>query len=258
MLCASCRQLAGQESSQESELIVFAAASLADVFTELARQFEADHPGVEVIINFAGSQQLAHQLSQGAPADVFASANDRQMQAAIGLGRVNEEEVRIFAGNRLVVVYPPGNPADIRTLADLSNPGLKLLLAAPEVPAGAYALALLDNLESDPAFDPGFRNDVLENVVSYEENVRAVLSKVMLGEADAGIVYVSDVSEISEDEVSIIEVPDHLNLLATYPIARINNGPQPKLGEAFIDFLFSSRGQKLMSDYGFSISVSSS
>lgn len=258
MLCAGCRQLSNQESSQESELIIFAAASLADAFTEIARQFEVDHPGVKVIINFAGSQQLAHQLSQGAPADVFASANHRQMEAAIGFGRVNEEKVEIFAGNRLVIAYPSSNPADIRTLAGLSTPGLKLLLAAPEVPAGAYTLILLDNLESDTAFGPAFRNDVLRNVVSYEENVRAVLSKVMLGEADAGIVYMSDVAGRNEDEVGLIEIPDHLNPLATYPIATINNSPQPELGKVFIDFLLSSRGQRLISDYGFSAGVPSS
>jgi molybdate transport system substrate-binding protein len=258
MLCAGCGQLSNQESSQESELIIFAAASLAEAFTEMARQFEVDHPEVIIIINFAGSQQLAHQLSQGAPADIFASANHRQMEAVIGLGRVNEEEVEIFTGNRLVIIYPPGNPADIRTLAGLSTPGLKLILAAPEVPAGAYALTLFDNLESDPAFDPAFRNAVLKNVVSYEENVRAVLSKVMLGEADAGIVYMSDVSGKNEDEVGIIEIPDHLNPLATYPIATINNSRQLELGKAFIDFLLSARGQRLMSDYGFSSGVPSS
>jgi len=258
VIYAGCKQLSGQESSQQSELIVFAAASLADVFTEVARQFEAGHPGVTVIINFAGSQQLAHQLSQGAPADVFASANDRQMEAAIGLGRVNEEEVGIFAANRLVIIYPPGNPAGIQNVADLSKPGLKLLLAAPEVPAGTYALALLDNMVNDPAFDPSIKQDVLRNVVSYEENVRAVLSKVMLGEADAGIVYVSDVTGKYKDEVGIIEVPDHLNLLATYPIATLNNSSQSELGREFIDFLLSSRGQKLMSSYGFSIDIPSS
>jgi molybdate transport system substrate-binding protein len=258
MLCAGCGQLTSQEINQESELIVFAAASLADVFTDLTQQFEADHPGVEVIINFAGSQQLAHQLSQGAPADVFASANHRQMEAAIGLGRVIEDEVIIFTGNRLVIIYPAGNPAGIRTLADLSNPGLKLLLAAPEVPAGAYALALLENLERDPSFEPAFRNDVLKNVVSYEENVRAVLSKVMLGEADAGIVYASDAAGKNADEVGIIEVPDHLNVSATYPIATISNSPQPELGKAFIDFVLSAPGQSLMSDYGFSIGIPAS
>jgi molybdate transport system substrate-binding protein len=133
-------------------------------------------------------------------------------------------------------------------LADLSNPGLKLLLAAPEVPAGAYASALLENLERDPSFEPAFRNDVLKNVVSYEENVRAVLSKVMLGEADAGIVYASDAVGKNADKVGIIEIPDHLNVLATYPIAKINNSPQPELGKAFINFILSTRGQSLMFD----------
>lgn len=248
---AGCNRTRVEKNDPETELVVFAAASLTEVFTEIARQFEADNPGVTVILNFAGSQQLAHQLSQGAPADVFASANDHQMSAAIQTGRVREGSHQIFAKNKLVIIIPNDNPANIHTLSDLARADQRLILAAPEVPAGQYAQSFLQSAAADPAFGPEFYARVVDNIVSYEENVRAVLSKVRLGEADTGIVYASDVWGEVTSQLGTIEIPDRLNQVASYPIAPIKNSSQPELARSFTNLVLSSRGQHLISSFGF-------
>ena len=138
------------ESVTSTTLTVFAAASLTEAFTELGTQFEAENPGVKVIFNFAGSQQLAQQLTEGAPADVFASANQKQMGVATTAGRVNENEQKIFAHNRLVAIYPKDNPGDVQSLQDLTKPGLSLVLADKDVPVGQYSQDFLDKANEDP------------------------------------------------------------------------------------------------------------
>ena len=232
-------------------LTVFAAASLTNAFAEIGRDFEASHPGVRVTFNFAGSQQLAQQLAQGAPGDVFASANQQQMNAAVDSGRIATDTVQTFVQNRLVVIFPEDNPADIGQLQDLTKPGLKLILAAAEVPVGQYSLDFLDKAGQDTAFGIDFKENVLANVVSYEENVRSVFTKVALGEADAGIVYSSDVVGAGSGRVGKLNIPDPLNTVAGYPIAAIDDSNQPDLVHAFIAFVLSPAGQQILSDYGF-------
>lgn len=246
-----CNRSRIEKNDAETELVVFAAASLTEVFTEIARQFEADNQGATVILNFAGSQQLAHQLSQGAPANVFASANEQQMAAAIQTGRVQEGSQQIFARNKLMIIYPTENPAGIHTISDLARPNQRLILASPEVPVGQYAQSFLLSAAADPAFGPEFQDGVVDNIVSYEENVRAVLSKVRLGEADAGIVYASDVWGEANSQVGMIEIPDRLNQVASYPIAPIQNSHHSELAQAFIDLVLSNRGQQIISSFGF-------
>ena len=168
-----CRSRDSNPEEGSREVIVFAAASLAEAFAQITYQFEQAHPDASVVLNLAGSQQLAHQLSQGAPADVFASANQEQMEAAIQTDRLRPGSQQVFAHNRLAVILPADNPADLRKLSDLARPGLQIVLAAPEVPAGRYAALLLDSAGADPGYGPVFRNGVLANVASYEENVRA-------------------------------------------------------------------------------------
>ncbi len=232
-------------------LVVFAAASLTDAFQELAGKFEAENPGVDVVLNFAGSQQLAQQLGQGAAADVFASANKPQMRAAIEAGRVVSGTQQVFAGNRLVVVTPADSPAGLASLQDLAQPGIKLVLAAREVPVGGYALDFLEKAGASPQFAPGYDDAVLANVVSYEENVKAVLSKVVLGEADAGIVYSSDVTPDVSGQVLRIQIPDELNTLAAYPIAPIADAPNPELARRFLELVLSPEGQAVLASHGF-------
>jgi molybdate transport system substrate-binding protein len=250
-LLTGCSSNVDQSDANSTELIVFAAASLTEAFIELADQFEFENPGVTVILNFAGSQQLAHQLSQGAPADVFASANHRQMNAAIETGRISDRSPQSFAGNKLVIVYPPDNPANLHSLTDLAKPGLSLVLAAQQVPAGQYAQAFLEAAAQNEAFGPSFYDGVLENIVSYEENVRAVLSKVTLGEADAGVVYISDIVGGIPDKVGHLDIPEEINMIADYPIATIDNSKEPELAQQFIQFVQSPAGQGILGEYGF-------
>lgn len=232
-------------------LTVFAAASLNEAFTALGQQFQAAHPGTSVTFNLGASNQLAQQIAEGAPADVFASANARQMQVAVESGRVVSGTQQVFAHNRLVIIYPAGNPAQLAAPADLAQPGLRLVLAAAEVPVGQYSLDFLDQAAQDPAFGPGFKDAVLANVVSYEANVRAVFSKVALGEADAGIVYTSDITGADAAGVGRLDIPDALNTIAAYPIAVLSDSPNPALAQAFVDLALSSAGQAVLAEHGF-------
>lgn len=233
-----------------SEFTVFAAASLTEAFTEIGQQFDAANNS-QTIFNFAGSQQLAQQIGQGAPADVFASANRTQLENVIKSGQVISGTQQVFVRNRLVVVYPQDNPAQLTDLGDLAKPGIKLVLAAKEVPVGQYSLDFLAKASELPQFTGTFSDTVLANVVSYEENVRAVLSKVALGEADAGIVYSSDITRDSADKIGRIDIPDELNTIANYPIAPIKDAPNTELAQKFIDYVLSSSGQQILVDYGF-------
>ena len=230
---------------------MFAAASLTEPFNELILAFENSHPDVKVIPNYAGSQQLAHQIAQGAPADVFASADQAQMAAAIASGRITAGAEQIFANNRLVMILPADNPGHIASLQDLTKPSLSLILAAEAVPVGKYSLAFLEKASQDPAFGPDYQTAVLKNVVSYEENVKAVLSKIILGEADAGIVYLSDASPVDAGKIIGVEIPDSYNVLAAYYLAPINDSPSSDLAQEFIDSVLSSAGQDTLSRFGF-------
>jgi molybdate transport system substrate-binding protein len=223
-------------------LTVFAAASLTESFGEIATAFEASHPGVDVSLNFAGSNTLRAQIEQGAQADVFASANTKEMDTLVTNGFVKESP-QIFLTNRLVVITPANNPAKLSKFNELARPGLKLVLAAEEVPVGRYARQMLDNVGAD------FKVQVLSNVVSNETDVKQVLAKVLLGEADAGIVYASDA--IAAPELPVIEIPAAWNVVAKYPIAPVVNAPQPKLADEFVAFVLSSDGQAILQKWGF-------
>lgn len=230
-------------------LIVFAAASLTDAFAALGEAFRAQHRGHEVLFNFAGSQQLAQQIAGGAPGHVFASANLVQMEQVIASGRVAATTVQPFAANRLVVIFPQSNPGEIGSLQDLAQEGLRLVLAAEEVPVGRYTLQFLEKASaSGLGADYGTR--VLGNVVSYELNVRAVLTKVALGEADAGIVYESDLVGKADAALGKLEIPDALNVEARYFIAPIEGNDATTTGAAFIDFVLSAEGQDILRQYG--------
>lgn len=247
--CGGSASTSTSSADQQTELVVFAAASLKDGFEHIAAEFEAANPGVTVLYNFAGSQQLAQQLTAGAPADVFASANLRQMQATVDGKRVAGDAPQIFARNRLALIYPHDNPAQLQSLQDLARPGVKLVLAAESVPVGQYSLEFLAKATASAGFSPMYSQTVLANVVSYEENVRGVLTKVALGEADAGIVYTSDVA--GAGQVEVLEIPDALNVIAEYPIAVIQDSKQAELAQKFVALVLSEAGQAILSRVGF-------
>ena len=230
-------------------MTVFAAASLTGAFTELGQNFETDHPGIKVVFNFAGSQTLSTQLGQGAVADVFASANNDEMGKLVAAGLVNPAASVVFVTNRLVVLLPQINPAGVQTLQDLARPGLKLVLADETVPAGIYSRQVLDNLSLDPSFGTDFKTMVLANVVSNETDVKQVVAKVQLGEADAGIVYISD--SVAAPDLPTIEIPSNFNVVANYPVAALVNAPEPDLAKGFIAYVLSHVGQAVLAKWGF-------
>jgi len=233
-------------------LTVFAAASLTESFTEIGKQFEADNPGVKVVFNFAGSQQLRAQLEQGAKADVFASANTKEMTTAIiSDSLVVSGTQHTFVTNRLAVILPKSNPGKITSLADLARPGLKLDFADPSVPVGQYALDMLGKMSQDATFGATFKDKVVANVVSRENNVKSVVAKVRLGEADAGVVYATDITPDAAKELTTLEVPDRFNVIAVYPIAPLKNAVEPKLASQFVDWVLSPKGQQVFTKYGF-------
>ena len=239
------------QTAEPVSLTVLAAASLTESFTEMGSVFESQNPGVSVAFNFAGSQALYEQLAQGADADVFASASQKYMTSAIDAGRVVAEDAKTFVKNQLIVIYPKDNPAGISELKDLAKDGLKLDLADKAVPVGQYALDFLDKAVADPAFGASFKDDVLANVVSYEENVKAVVTKVTLGEADAGIVYLTDITPDAAEAVATINIPSELNTIATYPIAPISDSKNAELASAFVNLVLSKEGQDIMAKYNF-------
>ncbi|MGA2439803.1 MAG: molybdate ABC transporter substrate-binding protein [Tepidisphaeraceae bacterium] len=238
-------------SAPPATVNVLAAASLTESFTEIGKRFEAENPGVRIEFNFAGSQALRAQLENGAPADVFASANAKEMNTAWTEFLVKPGTIRDFACNRLVVIVPKGNPGKIATLNDLGNRGVKIDVADASVPAGQYTLQMLDRMSGNRAYGPEFKKDFLANVVSQEENVKSVVSKIRLGEADAGVVYVTDVSADAAKDVQTLSVPDSLNPIASYSIAVVAKAPQARLAEKFEDFVLSDEGQGILHDFNF-------
>ncbi len=237
----------GSMNSEPRALTVFAAASLTDAFTEIGENFQKANPNVTVSFNFAGSQALRTQIEEGAPADVFASASGKEMDALITDSFVTKESSHIFLHNKLVVILPADNPAGIDSLEDLANPRLKIVLAAEEVPVGNYSRQALDLMNA--SFGTDFKDKVLANVVSYEDNVRQVVAKIQLGEADAGIVYTSDA--VTAPELQTIEIPNELNVIAKYPIALLVESANGELAQAFVNYVFSEEGLAIFQKWGF-------
>ena len=238
-------------AASATTLTVFAAASLTGAFGEMGKAFEAANPGAAVNFNFAGSQQLAQQIGQGAPADVFASANGTQMGVVIKSGQVVSGSQKTFVKNRLVVIFPSANPGGLTKLQDLAKPGLKVVLADKSVPVGGYALDFLTKASASPDFTATFSPTVLANVVSYETDVKQVLAKVSLGEADAGIVYTTDITADATGKVGRLDIPDALNTIAAYPIAAIKGSPNADLAQKFVDYVLSAAGQTVLAKWGF-------
>jgi molybdate transport system substrate-binding protein len=234
---------------QPAPLRVFAAASLSEAFGEIGGMLERQRPGLVVRFNFAGSQQLAAQIEQGAAADVFASADERWMKYASERGLLTGDPL-VFARNRLVVIVPKTNPARIHRLQDLARGGVKLVIGADAVPVGRYGRIAIRNLARDSAFGDEFATRTLRNVVSEEENVKAVVAKVQLGEADAGIVYRSDVTPAVSRYIRVFEIPGSANVVASYPIALVRGARSSDAAAAFLALVRSPEGQQALERHG--------
>ncbi|MFJ5142901.1 molybdate ABC transporter substrate-binding protein [Streptomyces sp. NPDC088707] len=217
-----------------ANLTVLAAASLTDVFKTAGAAYEKSHPGTKLTFSFAGSQELVAQVSQGSPADVLVTADTKSMDKV----KADTGTPAIIAKNRLVIATGEGNPFKVDDLQDLADTRLKVVLAAPEVPAGKYSKQILD------------ARKVTVKPVSQEPNVRAVLSKVELGEADAGLVYKTDAASAA-DKVDAVEIPDDQNAIAKYPAATIKDSENAEAAAAFVAWLSSPEGQKILQDAGF-------
>jgi molybdate transport system substrate-binding protein len=236
IVCAPLPAPAKQDEPS-GELTVFAASSLTESFAAIAEQFEKRNPDVTVKLNFDSSSNLAAQIQQGAPADVFASADEANLRKAVDSGDVAAEPV-VFARNRLEIAVEKGNPERIKGLADLDESGLVVVLCADAVPCGRYAAE---------AFA---KAGVTVSPASKEESAKAALSKVSLGEADASVVYVTDV-KAAKGEVGGVKIPDRHNVIATYPIAAVRESEQPAAGKAWVRFLRSKGAQSTMRRFGF-------
>lgn len=227
----------GRSTPGTKTTMVFAAASLTASFQSLAREFEAEHPGTKIDLHFAGTPQLVVQVREGAPVDVFASADETNMQRIVDTGKTLSSPA-VFAHNRLTIVTMKGNPEGIRGLADLARDDMRVVLCGPQVPAGRYARQALG--KAGVAVAP----------LSDEPSVKAVVSKVTMGEVDAGIVYVTDATS-ARDQVDAIAIPDEHNVLAAYPIVALDAGANRSVGEDFIAFVLSEAGQAILQQYGF-------
>jgi len=231
------------ESNDKNTLRVFAASSLTDVFQELKQQFEKENPRKEIFMIFAGSQVLRMQIERGANADVFASANENHVDLLLNSGHATQKFV--FAKNELALIIPTGRKG-IHSLEDLIN-ARELVVGAKNVPIGVYTQELFRRVALN--YGDEFIENVRSRIASYEINVRLVRAKIELGEADAGIVYSSDVR--SEQKVQIISIPENVNVKASYPIAILSGSKKNELGQKWIDFLVSEKGQAILLKHRF-------
>ncbi len=248
--CSSSASEGGDRggSGEGGTLTVLAASSLTDAFGELEKRFEDENPGVEVRQSFESSSTLLTQIQQGAPADVFASASEEEMDTAVEEGLTGEEPV-VFVKNREVIMVPEDNPAGIEEFRDVAKPGVRLVLAEEGVPAADYALEILAKAEEE--YGAGFEKDVLSNVVSREADVRASVNRVVVGDADATFGYASDYTPDVRDRVEVVPIPPDLNIIATYPVAALKDAKEPDLARRWVDLVTSEEGQRVLEEWGF-------
>ena len=223
-----------EETASEATLTVLAASSLTDAFPEIGDAFAEENDGVQVQFSFAGSQELVAQADSGAPADVLALAGTSSLDAL----ELPVGDQQIFAKNRLTIIVPTGNPADVADITDLADPDIKMALAGPEVPAGAYALEAFKNA------------GITVEPVSEETDVKAVVTRVAVGGADAGVVYVTDAAA-SDAEIEEVAIPNSVNVVASYPAVSLTDSDNADLAEKFVEFLMSDAAREILDGYGF-------
>jgi molybdate transport system substrate-binding protein len=233
----ACGSSDDSDSGDSGDLTVFAAASLTEAFTNLGKQYEAEHDGAKVKFNFASSSDLAAQIDQGAPADVFASADEPNMQKVVDADMADGDP-QAFAGNVLEIAVPKGNPGKITGIDDFSDKDLKLAICDLEAPCGNAATEVFDKAGVDASID------------TYEPDVKSVLTKVELGEVDAGLVYHSDVLAAG-DKIDSIKIPQADQVINTYPIVVVKDAGNPEGGQDFIDLVLSDDGQAELAKWGF-------
>ncbi|MFP4661473.1 MAG: molybdate ABC transporter substrate-binding protein [Halanaerobiales bacterium] len=238
-------------SAEEGTIRIMAAASLTEVFNDLKAAFEEKYDGIEVEINYAGSQALFSQIQMGVTADIFASANIKYMNQLEESDMVRKPTV--FAYNELVIAVSKESQLDIQNIEDLTKDDLKLLIAEESVPLGRYTIQMLEKQSENPILPVGFKQKFFENILSKELDVKSIMAKIELGVVDAGIVYQTDVNASNKDVVEIINIEDKYNVLATYPIAILNglNPVNEEMAGKFLDYLYSDEGGMILEKHGF-------
>ena len=235
-------------ATRATDLTIFAAASLKGALDKAKPAYETSHPGLTLTVSTDSSSALETQIEQGAPADVFLSADEANPRKLVSGGFASGDPVA-FAGNELTIIVPADNPAGLNSPADLAQTGSKVIAAGAAVPITAYATELVDNLARDPGYPTGFAAAYAANVVSKEDNVKAVVAKIELGEGDAGIVYVTDAA--ASTKVKTIDVPDAANVRATYAGVVVKASPNAEAAKAFLDWFAGPDGQAILSSFGF-------
>ncbi|HQC34054.1 MAG TPA: molybdate ABC transporter substrate-binding protein [Methanoculleus sp.] len=249
LLVAGCTTT--QQTPEPTTLTVFTAASLTGAFTDIGRAYEAQNADIKVDFVFDGSQTLRTQIEQGATPDIFVSASAKHMKALQDGGFMDNSTVATFLGNSLALIVPVDNPAGITSLADLDEPGVKLVIGTKDVPFGDYTRQMFEKMAADPAYGQAYQDAVMKNVVSEEMAVSSVVPKLALGEADAAIVYKSDVSKDDLTKVTRIGIPAEYNVVATYPLGVLAESPSKAEAESFIAFVRGPDGSAVLTDYGF-------
>jgi molybdate transport system substrate-binding protein len=237
-------------ADEQQDLTVYCGAGLTGALSEIGEIYE-NSSNMSVKFNFDGVPALRAQIEQGAYADVLVSASVKHMKALQSEGFMDNQTVQIFARNKVAIIVPNDNPANITGLKDLAVPGLKILMGTRELPAGDYALQVLDKLAADPEYGPAFKESVLANIVSQETTVNRIVSKVALGEADAGFAFISDVSPQMVGKVTKILIPDKYNVIGDFPVGVLSQSKHKEEAQAFIDVIMSNEGQAILEKYGF-------
>jgi molybdate transport system substrate-binding protein len=251
LVACACLALTARASlaADQPKIIVFAAASLREAFEAAAPAF-TKKTGIVVTYNFGGSDTLATQIAQGAPSDIFASANDAQMKRVTDAGLAIGQP-KTFARNRLVVIAAKADPMVVATVADLAKPGVKVILTAPSVPIGNYSRTAFKNLNGVRGYPADFAGAVEKNIASNELDVKAVVTKITLGEGDAGVVYATDVTPAVAAKVIVLQFPSGAAPEASYPIVALKASASPSAAQSFVTFVLSADGQAYLQGHGF-------
>ena len=251
LLVAQIGCVSGAETNA-SELTIFAAASLTGAIGDLTPIFEAAHPGVKVTSNLDSSATLETQIKEGAHADLFLPASDKNLNNLVKEKLVDNSSITPYATNKLAILVPADNPAGITGLADLSKDGVKIVSETSEVPVRKYTDQMLNKTVNDTAYGQAFVDGFKKNIISEETNVASATTKISLGEADAGITYYSDVTKDLADKVKIIEIPETLNVVASYKAGIITDATHADVAKEFVTLLTSDEGKTVLKDYKFS------
>lgn len=251
LLLSIMSYVACSKKQANTTLTILAAASLTEVFTELEKGFEAQHPEVDLQFNFAGTSTLVTQVKEGLKADVFVSANEASTKELIKEGYVEVDTSQIFAHNKLVLMVYKGSQYRIKGLEDLLQKGVKVVIAEPSQPIGKYTEIMLDQIDEKGFFSKDYKKLFEQHLVSLENSVKAVASKVEMGEVDAGIVYATDFTATNKETVDRIEIPDQINPIASYELATLKGTEHQELADEFVKYVLGKEGQKYLLKYGF-------